>query len=87
MSLFSFNNFVYVTVIELPKKNQAKKFSEHRTINLISHTGKIVVRILSKRSDSKIEEEQFRFRKGNGTRDLIGLMRVISERKRWVCPS
>ena len=68
----------------VPKKNQAKKCSDHRTISLISHTGNIVARILSKRLASKIEEvveeDQFGFRKGKGTRDAIGLMRIISER-------
>jgi Reverse transcriptase (RNA-dependent DNA polymerase). len=45
---------------------------------------KIVARILSKRLESKIEEimkeDQFGFQKGKGTRDAIGLMRIISER-------
>ena len=67
-----------------PKKNQAKKCSDHRTVSLISHTRNIVARILSKRLESKIEEvieeDQFGFRKGKGTRDVIGLMRIISER-------
>ena len=30
-----------VTTIALPKKHQAKKFSDNRTISLISHTGKL----------------------------------------------
>ena len=49
-------DFPNVTMIALPKKNQAKKCSDHRTISLISHTGKIVPRITSKRLESKIEE-------------------------------
>jgi Reverse transcriptase (RNA-dependent DNA polymerase). len=71
-------------MIALPKKNQAKKCSDHRKISLDSHTGKIVARILSKRLGSTIEEviekDQFGFRKGKGTRDAIELMRIISER-------
>ena len=47
-------DFLDVTMIALPKKNQAKKCSDHRTISLISHTGKIVARILSKWLESKI---------------------------------
>ena len=35
-------DFLDVKMIALPKKNQAKKGSNHRTISLISHTGKIV---------------------------------------------
>ena len=34
-------DFLDVTMIALPKKNQAKECSDHRTISLISHTGKI----------------------------------------------
>ena len=49
-------NFLDIIMISLPKKNQAKKCSDHRTISLISHTGKIVAHILSKRLESKIEE-------------------------------
>ena len=68
----------------ITKENQAKTCSDHRTISLISHTGKIVAGIVSKRLESKIEEvieeDQFGFRKGKGTRDAIGLMRIISER-------
>ena len=71
--------------LDVTKKNQAKKYGDHRTISLISHTGKIVARILSKRSENKIEEiiaeDQFGFRKGKGTRDAVGLMRIISERE------
>ena len=52
--------FLDVTMTALPKKNQAKKCNDHKTIfSLISHVGKIVVCILSKRLESKIEEDQF----------------------------
>jgi Reverse transcriptase (RNA-dependent DNA polymerase). len=64
-------DFLDVTMI-------ARKCNDYRTIRLISHTGKIVARILSKRLESKIEEviekDQFGFQKGKGTRDAIGLM-------------
>ena len=40
--------FLDITTIALPKKNQAEKFSNHRSISLISHTGKIVANIFSK---------------------------------------
>ena len=35
-------DFLDVTMVALPKKNQAKKCSDHRTISIVSHTGKIV---------------------------------------------
>ena len=70
-------------MIAIPMKNQAKKCCDHRTVSLISHPGKIVARIISKRLESKIEEvieeDQIGFRKGKGIRYTIGLMRIISE--------
>ena len=78
-------DFLDVTMTALPKKTQANNSRDHRTISLISHTGKIVERILSKKLESKtkevIDEDQFRFGqwKGKGTGDVTGLMRIISE--------
>jgi hypothetical protein len=44
---------------------------------------KIVLRVLRKRTERKIEdvlgEDQFRFRRGKGTRDAIWMLRIISE--------
>ena len=72
-----------VKTIALPKKSQAKKCSDHRKNSLNSRTEDIVPRILTKRLESKIEkfidENNFRFRKCKGTRNDIGLSRVISE--------
>ena len=68
-----------VTIIALPKKNQAKKCSDHTRIGLISHTGKTTAHILSRKLESKTEEvieEKFRFWKCRATRDAIGLMRI-----------
>ena len=56
MSLDWSKDSLDVTMIALPKKNQAKKCSNHKTATLILHTGKIVVHILSKRLESEIEE-------------------------------
>jgi len=71
-----------VTMITLKKKPQATKCSDHRTISLIAHTAKIVAKIL-RRIEKKIEdvlgEDQFGFRRGKGTRDAIGMLRIISE--------
>ena len=50
----------------------------------MSHTAKIILIILNRHLRSKIEdeleEEQFGFRKGKGTRAAIGLIRTIGER-------
>jgi len=71
-------------MIALKKKPQAAKCSDHRTISLIAHTAKIVAKIRRRRIEKKIEdvlgEDQFGFRRGKGTRDAIGMLRIISER-------
>jgi len=41
-------DFTEVTMIALKKKKQATKFSDHRTISLIAHTGKIMAKVMYK---------------------------------------
>jgi len=76
-------DFTEITMIALKKKTQATKCSNHRTISLISHTAKIIATILRRRIEKKIEdvlgEDQLGFRRGKGTRDAIGMMRIIAE--------
>ena len=71
-------------MIALKKKTKATKCSDYRTISLIAHTTKIIAKILRRRIEKKIEdvhgEDQFGFRRGKGTRDAIGMMRIIAER-------
>jgi hypothetical protein len=47
------------------------------------NTENIIAKILRRRIERKIKdvlgEEQFGFRRGKGTRDAIGMMRIISE--------
>ena len=62
------------------KNNNAKKYKEFRAISLISHTAKIILRILNLRLRSKMEEEPFGFKKVKGTRDAVGLIRTNGER-------
>jgi hypothetical protein len=77
-------DFTEVTMIALKNKPQATKCSGNRTISLIAHTVKIVAKILRRRLEKKIEdvlgEDQYGYRKGKGTRDAIGMLRIISER-------
>ena len=58
--------------------------SDRRTISLIAHTAKIIAKILRRRIERKIEdvlgEDQFGFRRVKGSRDAIGMMRIIAER-------
>jgi hypothetical protein len=74
-------DFTEVTMIALKKKPQATKCSDHRTISLIAHTAKIVANILRSRIEKKIEDvlgkDQFGYRRGKGTRDAIGMLRII----------
>jgi len=76
-------DFTEVTMIALKKKTKATKYGDYRTLSLIAHTAKIIAKILRGRIEKKIEgvlaEEQFGFRIGKGTRDAIGMMRIIAE--------
>ena len=58
--------------------------AQHMVFSLIEHTAKIIAKILRRRIERKIEavfgEDQFGFRRGKGTRDPIGMMRIIAER-------
>ena len=65
----------------LKKKTKATKCSDYHTISLIAHTAKIIAKILRRRIEKKIEdvlgEDQFGVRRGKGTRDAIGMMKII----------
>ena len=72
-------DFTEVTMIALKKKTKATKCSDYRTINLIAHTAKILRRGIEKKIEDVLGD-QFGFRRGKGTRDAIGMMRIIAER-------
>ena len=77
-------DFTRVRMKPIPKKAGAQKCGEYRTLSLISHTSKVMLNILKDRLENKIEahlgEDQFGFRKGRGTRDAIGALRILGER-------
>jgi hypothetical protein len=77
-------DFTKVVMIPLPKKQNAVECADHRTISLISHASKILLRILTKRIESKTRDfvgnTQFGFRRGCGTREAIGVIRMLCER-------
>ena len=58
-----------------PKKGNAKECSNYRTIELISHASKIMLKILQARLQQymnlQLRDVQAGFRKGRGTRDQI----------------
>ena len=61
--------------IPIPKKGNAKECSNYRTIALISHASKVMLKILQARLQQYVHRElpdvQAGFRKGRGTRDQI----------------
>ena len=61
--------------IPIPKKGNAKECSNYRTIALISHTSKVMLKILQARLQQYVNHElpdvQAGFRKGRGTSDQI----------------
>ena len=70
--------------IPIPKKGNAKECSSYRTIALISHTNKVMFKILQARlqqyMNCKLPDVQADFRKGRGTRDQIANIHWIIEK-------
>ena len=72
--------------IPIPKKGNAKEWSNYHTIALISHASKVMLKILQARFQQYVNRElpdvQTRFRKGRGTRDQIANIRWIIKKVR-----
>ena len=72
--------------IPTQKKGSAKGCSSYRTIALISHSGKVMLKILQARLQQYVNHElpdvQAGFRKGRGTRDQIANIHWIMEKAR-----
>ena len=73
-------------VIPIPKKGNAKECSNYHTFVLISHTSKVMLKILQARLQQYMRHElpdvQAGFRKGRGTRDQIANTCWIIEKAR-----
>ena len=69
-----------------PKESNAKECSNYHTIALISHTSKVMFKILQARLQQYVNHElpdvEVGFRKGKGTRDQIAKIRWIIEKAR-----
>src|SRR5574341_1521464 len=69
-----------------PKKGNGKECSNYRTIALISHASKVMLKIRQARLQQYVNRElpdvQAGFRKGRGTRDQIANIRWIMEKAR-----
>ena len=61
--------------IQIPKKDNAKECSNYHTIALISHTSKVILKILQVRLQQylncKLPDVKVGFRKGRGPRDQV----------------
>ena len=72
--------------IPIPKKGSPKECSNYRTITLISHTSKVMLKILQARlqqyRNHELPDVQAGFRKGRGTRDQSANIRWIIEKAR-----
>ena len=72
--------------ISIPKKGNTKECSNYHTIELISHTSKVMLWILQSRFQQYVNHEfsdvQTGFRKGRGTRDQIANIHWIIKKTR-----
>ena len=80
-------DFLQSIMIPIKKKVNAMECGDHRTISLLCHAAKIILKVITKRVQAKTDaigflgEDQFGFRRGKGTRDAIGCLRMLSERR------
>ena len=74
--------------IPIPKKGKAKECSNYRTIALISHASKVMLKILQARLQRYVNHELLNvpagFRKGRGTREQIANIHWIIKKVREV---
>ena len=72
--------------ISIPKKGNAKECSNYHTIAFLSHTNKVMLKILQVRLQRYMNRElpdvQAGFRKGRGTRDQMATIHWIIEKAR-----
>ena len=72
--------------IPIPKKGNAKECLNYHTIALISHTSKVMLKILEARlqqyMNSELPDVQAGFRKGRGIRDqIVNISRIIEKQE------
>ena len=70
--------------IPIPKKGNAKECSNYRTIALISHASKVMLKIIQARRQQYVNRElpdtQVSFRKGRRTRDQVQKSKRVLEK-------
>jgi len=76
----------FSTFIPLPKKGDLKQCANYRTIALVSHARKILLRIILERiqvkPETEIADEQAEFRQGRRIRDQITNLRILMHKAR-----
>ena len=69
-----------------PKERQSQRILNYHTVALISHTSKVMLKILQARLQQYVNRElpdvQAGFRKGRGTRDQIANIHWVIEKAR-----
>jgi len=72
--------------IPLPKKGDLKQCANYRTIALVNHASKILLRIILERirvkTEMEIADEQAGFQQGRETRDQITNLRILMHKAR-----
>ena len=68
-------------IITLPKKGNLQQCQNYRTISLISHASKVMLRVILNRlrpqAEEIIAEEQAGFRRGRSTTEKVFNLRVL----------
>ena len=80
------DDWIKSVFVPIPKKGDTLQCCNNRTIALISHCSKILLKIIACRMQTKlkgeISEEQAGFRSGMGTRDQILNLKIVIEKNR-----
>ena len=71
------NNYIFIT---MPKVNGSTKCEKHRTISLMSHITKLLLRIVINRIRGRMLQEQYGFMPDKGTRNAIFVLKRLVER-------
>ena len=80
-------DFLQTVIIPLENKPNATECSDFRTVSLLEHAAKVLIRVvLTKRIEAKanainhIGKDQFGFRKGKDTEDATTTLTVLGEK-------
>jgi len=70
--------------VPIPKKGDLGQCKNYRTIALVAHASKIMLKIVLERirekTESEINDEQAGFRRGRGTHDQITNLRILKQK-------